>query len=340
MKKLIYIALFFGFSSPLIAQQESQFTQFYMNPYMHNPAASGMMSLIDVNLGFRQQWAGIEGAPRTFFASAHSQIKLGKKGNQVLQEFRESGTFFSTPQVSTGAVKHVVGGKLFTDQMGPFNKTSLGGSYAFHFPMIKNVNMSFGLSAGWSNFGLNSSKVKLYHQDDGAYANLTSNGGSQNFFDMQAGTMIYHKYFEVGYSMSQLINNKYVVENITTDSRFERHHFVYIAGNIDFNDDWMVSPAIFMRSVKNAPFNFEGMIRVQYRRMAWLGVGYRNTNTLTFSAGANFAKNFRIGYSYDSGFGQYRSVQGGGSHEIIVGFLLGKNRKLEKEIDKSEEEAK
>ena len=85
--------------------------------------------------------------------------------------------------------------------------------------------------------------------------------------------------------------------------------------NIDFNEDWMVSPAIFMRSVKNAPLNFEGMIRVQYRRMAWLGVGYRNTNTLTFSAGANFAKNFRIGYSYDSGFGQYRTVQGGGSHD-------------------------
>src|SRR5690606_8711599 len=124
MKQLIYITLFFGFSSTLIAQHESQSTQLYTNPYMHNPAASGMMSLTDVNLGFRQQWAGIEGAPRTFFASAHSQINIGKKGGQVLQEFRESGTFFATPEVTTGGVKHVVGGKLFTDQIGPFNKTS------------------------------------------------------------------------------------------------------------------------------------------------------------------------------------------------------------------------
>lgn len=339
MKNLVIIALIFGLSTSLFGQQESQFTQFYLNPYMHNPAASGMTSMIDLNLGFRQQWAGIDGAPRTFFATGHSQIRIGKKSDQVLQEFKPDGAFFSAPQVSTGGLKHVIGGRAFSDQMGPFNKTSVGGSYSFHFPLIKSINMSFGLSGGWSNFGLNSSNIKLYHQTDGIYANLMATGGNQNFFDMQAGTMIYNRFFEVGYSMSQVINNRYTVDNITTDSRFERHHFVYLAGNIDFNDTWMLSPALFMRSVKGAPFNFEGVMRIQYKRMAWLGVGYRNTNSLTFSAGANFAKNFRLSYSFDAGVGQYRTIQSGGSHEIMIGFIIGKNRKLEKEIDKSVKEA-
>ena len=339
MKKIIYIALIIGFNTSVFAQQESQFTQFYMNPYLFNPAASGMTSVIDLNMGFRQQWAGIDGAPRSFFATGHSQIKIGKKADQVLQEFRPTGAFFASPDVSTGGTKHVVGGRAFTDQIGPFNKTNLGASYAFHFPLISEINMSFGLSAGWSNYGLRTAGIKLHQQEDGVYANLISSGGNQNFFDMQAGSMIYHKYFEVGYSMTQMINNRFVVDNLTTDSRFERHHFVYLAGNIDFNENWIVSPALFMRSVKNVPLNFEGAIRLQYKKMAWLGVGYRNTNTLTISAGANFAKNFRIGYSFDAGLGSYSAIQSGGSHEVLIGFVLGKNRKLEKELDKSVKEA-
>lgn len=339
MKKLFIISLVtLGLSGTLTAQQESQFTQFYLNPYIFNPAASGMTSLIDVNLGFRQQWAGFSGAPRTIFGTVHSRIKFNKKDGNALQEFRPDGAFFSSPQVSTGVLKHVVGGRIYSDQMGPFNKMSLGASYSFHFPLVKSVNMSFGVSGGWSNFGLNPDKVNLYHQNDASYMNLLTNGGNQNFFDMQAGTMIYSKYFEIGYSMTQVIGNKYAVGSINTGSRFERHHFIYLAGNIDLNETWTVSPALFMRTVKNAPFNFEGMLRVQYKRMTWLGVGYRNTGSLTISAGANFAKNFRIGYSYDAGIGKYRNVQSGGSHEILLGFMIGKNRKLEKEIDKSKKE--
>lgn len=343
MKRIIILAVFTALAGSSFGQQESQFTQYYMNPYVYNPAASGTTSLVDANLGFRQQWAGMDGAPRTFFASAHSQIRLRKKDNQVLQEFRPDGAFFRSPDVSTGMVKHVVGGKVFSDQMGPFNKTHLGGSYAFHFPLIKSVNMSFGLAAGWSNFGLNTSKVNLFQSEDGAYANLVGNGGNQNFFDMQAGTHIYHKFFELGYSMTQVIRNKYSVGEVSTGSRFERHHFVYLAGNIELTDEWCVSPTIFIRAVKNAPFNIEGMLRVQYNKMVWLGVGYRNTQTITLGLGANFARNFRLGYSYDSGIGKFRTVQGGGSHEIVLGFIMGKNRNLSKEIDrgdKSTEESK
>lgn len=339
MKKITTIILFVFVAQTLLAQQEGLFTQNYLNPYLFNPAASGTRSVIESDLGFRQQWAGFDGAPRTFFASAHSQIRVKKRNNQVLQELNSRQSFYATPEVTTGLNKHVIGGRVFIDQMGPFMKSSLGGSYAFHFPLIDAVSMSFGLSAGLSSFGINTSKIKLYEQSDAAYTTFVGNGINFNFFDMQAGTHIYNKYFELGYSMTQIIQNQHTSKNIATGSRFERHHFSYFTAHIDFNETWTVSPTFFMRNVLHSPVNLEAMVRVQYQRMAWLGIGYRNTKTVTITAGANVGRKFRVGYSFDTGIGNYRSLHSSGGHEIILGFILGKNRNLSREIDNLIKEA-
>jgi len=41
-----------------------QYSQYMQNMYVLNPAASCLESDIDINLGFRQQWAGFDGAPQ------------------------------------------------------------------------------------------------------------------------------------------------------------------------------------------------------------------------------------------------------------------------------------
>ena len=55
----------------LYAQQRPQYSQYLLNSYLLNPALSGIENYTDVKLGYRQQWAGLQDAPKTAFVSAH-----------------------------------------------------------------------------------------------------------------------------------------------------------------------------------------------------------------------------------------------------------------------------
>ena len=71
------------------AQQRPHYTQYIMNNYIVNPAIGGIENYVDVKLSARNQWIGIEGAPKTFYATIHGAI--GKS------DYRESATSFDSP---------------------------------------------------------------------------------------------------------------------------------------------------------------------------------------------------------------------------------------------------
>ena len=72
MRKLItaICALFFTLS--LFAQQDVQYSQFIFNKMAYNPAYAGSKEAMTLGALYRHQWQGVEGAPRTFSAFAHS----------------------------------------------------------------------------------------------------------------------------------------------------------------------------------------------------------------------------------------------------------------------------
>jgi len=45
-----------------------------MNPFQDHPAAAGVLGCMDLHMGYRNQWSGIEGAPQTAFANLHGQM--------------------------------------------------------------------------------------------------------------------------------------------------------------------------------------------------------------------------------------------------------------------------
>src|SRR5690554_3566200 len=68
-----------------------------------------MSKTVNVDLGYRKQWIGIEGAPQSLYATVHSEIRFDKR-NKVLNEFNNDGDLiYSTPINSVGINKHVVG---------------------------------------------------------------------------------------------------------------------------------------------------------------------------------------------------------------------------------------
>ena len=57
-----------------LAQQRPQYTQYALNNFLTNPAVGGIESYADLRTSYRGQWAGIEGAPETFYVTFHGSI--------------------------------------------------------------------------------------------------------------------------------------------------------------------------------------------------------------------------------------------------------------------------
>ncbi len=317
--------------SPLIAQQEGQYLNLSNNPFMVNPAAGGLSDVFQLELSSRRQWLGYEGGPRSLFLVGHSQFKVGKSKDAVLNEFNSANTtLFQSPERSVGKIKHVVGGKALYDAIGPFMKTSVYGSYAFHLPFTRKVNFGAGIGLGWSNLGVNQERVVLYQADDSAYDQFLGNSSTQNILDANAGVVFYGEKLFVGLSTTQLLKNDVVFQNIATESNFNRHYFVVAKYRFTLNEQFEIEPSAVAKFAENSPFSGDFGARLIYGKSSWFALQYRTSNALTFQIGSNLIKNIYVSYGYELGMGPLRTGTNG-SHELQLGFYLGNNRNVAKE---------
>ncbi|NOR87783.1 MAG: type IX secretion system membrane protein PorP/SprF, partial [Bacteroidales bacterium] len=79
MKKLIIIILVLA-GSGLSAQQDALFSQYMFNMLVINPGYAGTTDGLNMTMVGRQQWVGLDGAPRTASFSIHSPLRNDKIG--------------------------------------------------------------------------------------------------------------------------------------------------------------------------------------------------------------------------------------------------------------------
>lgn len=330
-KIILVIAILISFNG--ITQQVTQYANIAYNPYIINPAASGLTDVMQFEATGRSQWTGYNGGPRTMTFMGHSQLK---SKNKTLTEYNiDDESFFEAPQVTTGKVKHIVGGILVNDAIGPFAKTSIKGSYAIHLPLFKSWNFGLGLGLGWSNFRIDQSRVVLYQEDDNAYTQFLGNSSAQNMLDANAGFVIYNENAFLGFSTSQVFRNDLKFDGIETGSNFERHHFIVAKYAIDLKGDFAIEPNIVAKMIKNAPSSFDFGARFIYNKSTWLSFQYRTSNSLVFQLGSTLVKNLYVAYSYEYGTGAIQTSNNG-THEVQLGIYIGNSRNIKKELKETE----
>lgn len=331
MKTIFYstfLSLVIAFGS--IAQQEYQFANSAFNPYLLNPAAGGLTDVAQFDVMARTQWLGYDGAPRTFLVSGTSQLNFSPTGG--LSEFNvRDEALFKSPKVTIGKSKHVVGGKMWSDAIGPFAKTSLQMSYAYHIPLSRDLNIGAGLGLGYSHFRLDPSKVVLYQENDPTFNQFLGGTSQQSIFDAQAGLVLYGKNVFLGLSTTQAFKNQVRLNNVALESNFNRHYFIVAKYRIDVNDILAIEPMVVFKFAQYSPMSADFGARFTMNRNIWFGLQYRTNNALVFNFGGNIIKNLYLNYSYEQSVGRI-STAGNGSHEIGIGYYLGKNRNVAKEL--------
>lgn len=329
MKKYLIIASFFvGLTT--FGQQQSQFASVFQNPYILNPAAGGLYDAMQIDANSRFQWVGAGQGPTTIMLTGHSQIGIGNSNTN--KEFNpDNKVLFSSPNMTVGSVKHVVGGKIYNDQIGVFGRTSVSGSYAVHLPVTKNFNIGAGVSLGWSNFRINQSRVVLYNENDGAYNDALASSSSQNIGDVNAGLVFYGKGLFIGVSSAQVLRNKAKFSNVLTNSNYNRH-FYFTAKYSWKVDQIYVEPSVNIKYAENSPLSMDFGSRFIFNRSTWIGVWYRTSNNLVFQLGSNLTKNLYISYSYEQSTGKIRNAASG-THEVQLGMYIGRKKVASKSSD-------
>lgn len=335
MKKLVIIA-FVSVAGLTFGQQDIQFNQTASSPFLINPAAGGLMNVAEVVVGNRLQYAGVDGRPMTTYAGIQSMVRFKKrKSKALLSELSSIGkTFYSTPQ-RTVSYKQVAGLTFINDIIGPFTRTNVKANIGVHIPLSQKLNAGIGLGIGWSNFGIDNSKVTLGNSNDKAYANYIGISASQNYLDAQAGLIVYNDRLLVSLSGNQIFNNKTRLSSITTESNFQPHLYLLAGYRFDLGKNYGLEPIVQFKSVKHAPISYDIAMRLHYMRMGWVSLSYRRQSAIGVGFGINLLARFNVSYSFEFGNGVTEKF-GNTSHEIRLGFIFGHRRNMDKEFKQDE----
>lgn len=329
MKHLLYITLIIG-SSYAIGQQLPQYSQFHRNQIMFNPGAAGSYDFIDITIGGRYQWAGFDNAPKTAYLYGASVINKPK--TIYNPSLRTSNGPVANPKVSTGRVKHALGGQVLLDEYGAFRKMAFGAIYSIHLPVSKSHNISLGTKVGLSNNTFLKDRAVVLTQMSGytgpaltdpEYDAFLANQSSKYQMDLGLGLYFYSDKMFIGLSADQL--TKDMVSFGSGTANFDPNmHFQLAAGyKFPITETLTLMPSIITKYMKPAPISLDGILQLEYKEWLWFGLGYRHTDAAIVMLGANISEKFKFGYSYDFSISKIRSYNSGG-HELVLGIMLGR----------------
>ncbi|MBL7745157.1 MAG: PorP/SprF family type IX secretion system membrane protein [Chitinophagaceae bacterium] len=295
---IILFAVAAGISAATNAQQLQTSSLYDMQGMMHNPSMAGSYRHGMVGATYRSQWSSLSGSPKTatVFGS------------------------FDLPKQDIG-----VGGYLYNDKTGPTSRTGLQLAFAKHIPLHNDARFSLGIEARAQQYAIDRGKLSQTLGSDPAL------GSSDNKFKFDAGFGISYtsKKFQIGASVSQLVQSKLDFYNGSTtpaeEGRLYRHYYLHSLYNWRVDESTVITPNFLFIYLPNAPLEFQGGVRVEHNEVFWWGVSLRAKQSFMLSAGVNINKKFTIGYSFDI-YSTPLSVfdEGANAHEVLLRYNIFK----------------
>jgi type IX secretion system PorP/SprF family membrane protein len=318
-------------STQFEAQQRMRLSQTIRSPYLLNPAATGIYDFFDATLVGRTQWMGFGDEPRSGVFGFSKVLGL-KHRTMFNPSLRISQGVVRNPEVNTGALKHAIGGQVFTDTYGAFSRTHVSGVYAIHLPINDRCNMSFGTRVGLSNSTFNAQKAVVgnlndpsssYNGGDNTYDKFVTNQSNKFNLDIDAGLYVYAKRFFVGLSADNMTKNAVSFGSGTANFNYQLHTNIIGGLKLRLGENLTVTPSVIARYMKPSPVSVETNVLFDYKELVWFGGGYRIDDAAVAMVGMNLSNKFKLGYSYDVTTSRMNSVKTG-THELVLGIMLGR----------------
>lgn len=284
--KIFVLLCAIGGDKKAYSQQYVQFTHYMYNVLAVNPAYAGSHDALNITALYRNQWVGLEGAPKSVNLYAHTPI------------FKGLG----------------LGLSYIHDQIGPLKLSNLAADLSYAVRLSKKGRLAFGLKSGANMYRLNAFNLNTISGTD---LSLASQVVNKTQFNMGAGAYYYTDQFYLGLSSPNVIENNLQVGG--SDVSTHKHYYLVsgaifpVALAVDFK------PSVAFKYVPNAPLSIDLSAQFLLQKKLWLGVMHRWGDSFGALIGYQFSPQLKAGYSYDITSSKLRSTNSG-SHELFISY--------------------
>lgn len=275
----------------LQAQQSTSYTQYQDNQVPFNSTYSLLDKAGSVNLNSRKQWTGIEGAPYTLQFNGSMPIS---------------------------SINGAAGLSLTYDKFNIEKLTEVSAFFAKAVQLSEKDFFAASFNAGFRNY------IASYSQIDPNDVSFRDDI-RETVGTVGLGLMLYspEKYY-IGASLPRLS-----IRSLGTASADEQRNYsntYYFSGAYLFtlNEDVKLKPATMVAYSRSFDTQADFSATVYLKDRFGFGVNYKTTKEIAGILSVTLNNNLKIGYSYQTGFGNSNIGRiSNGSHEISVGFRFG-----------------
>lgn len=309
MRKIILILIILK-TSLAFSQQETMYTHYMYNVMSINPAYAGYEQLTTITLLHRSQWAFFPGAPLAETFSIQSDL-----GGHV-------GAGFSA----------------VNNKYGPERNIALKSYYSYTIRTNKKMKISFGLKAGLNNLYVDLTNVSIDYPDDPAFRNNIRSAILPSF---GFGVLMYTDNYYFGISVPDLVLHDYIHNDVifsTNLSLVQKKYYLIGGSSTELTNRIIFKSSAIIGISKNQNNSNKLALEANFSTLFVLdntfagGLMYRSKNTLAFLAGMKITKEFEFSYSFDMVVINNANTHKGASHEIVLKYTLGKNKKYRRRV--------
>ena len=285
------------FCTEVLAQDQRIFSQFFMNPYVYNPAYAGVEGHMAFYGLYRTQYIGLEGAPTLSHVNFHTPLK-----NNL-----------------------AMGGLVYNETEGPLNTSGGKVTMGYMLEVDDKHYVRFGMSVGGGYTGYDQDYIGI--TNDPTLAGLSGN----SFVTADFGVAYHFDHFNIGFALPNLISRDVISSETFAPISLNPLNNMMIKANYrgHINDNFAIEPHVIYRfSNVNLP-QYEITTLVHIMHMAWAGASYRQDAGFAGLVGIKVKDNFGIGFAYELGTSELSDVTSG-TAEIHMGFHLGEKKKHHK----------
>lgn len=331
IKRLAVILFFAVITFPSMGQYKFQFAQYQQTALAYNPGFTGIEDFIDIKIGYRNRWAGLDNSPTTSLLTTNLAVKIFENNKyrrrgvrlvepEAFQRLETSNEFQYRKSRRQG-----FGAWVMQNDAGAVKE--LGGflTYAYHLPISDYIIWSVGTSIGVANSKIDGSNLTVTDPDNDAIyqAYLNGNESSTNAV-INLGTVLYAKNWYVSYAANNLVNSSIssvVVENPFTEN-YNIQHNVMVAFEDNPKYGLKLMPSALIEYASNAPIGFTIGLRARYEDAIWGGLAYRHDDAVNLSLGFYLTSNISLNYAFEYSISEISGLNTASSHELILGFKL------------------
>ena len=305
------------------AQQDATYNMYMFNGLYVNPAYAGSQDVLNVMGIFRNQWSGLDGAPRTVNVSADAPLRRDQ---------------------------YALGLTIMNDRLGLTNMFSATGAFAYRIKVKGDNIIALGIQGGVTYYQSRLNEAVL--ADPNSISQTTYDpkfAVAQNLWlpNIGAGIYAYGKRYFIGFSAPHLVpfslDNKWQVATGSAVAH-QYNHFVVTMGYVFGKDASIVKfrPTILLKAQKGPNYNMPDItptLGLLFIDRIWL-IGGVNIGSTTASGQpqilgasgvygviqAKLTPQLGIGYSYEYTLTKLNSYETG-THEVMINYLFWYNKK-------------